>query len=250
MYEVYTDGSCLGNPGRGGWAVVGDDFKLSGKQPNTTNNAMEMTAVLKALEECLERDIQEVCIFTDSQYVKNGISSWIVNWKKNDWVTSTGTQVKNKELWIAIDEVRNKLKVVEWKWVKAHNGHPKNEEVDTLAYEAAGGTVKTKTVSATTKTKTVKFYGVVRGHIPGIYTTWDEAKTQIDGYPGAIYKSFKTQSEADEYMNTPVKEYIYLNVPFSDKDRVKSLGAKWDPVEKKWWVQEMKPELENYLCYS
>jgi hypothetical protein len=165
-------------------------------------------------------------------------------------VTSTGTPVKNKELWIAIDEVRNKLKVVEWKWVKAHNGHPKNEEVDTLAYEAAGGTVKTKTVSATTKTKTVKFYGVVRGHIPGIYTTWDEAKTQIDGYPGAIYKSFKTKSEADEYMNTPVKECIYLNVPFSDKDRVKSLGAKWDPVEKKWWVQEMKPELENYLCYS
>jgi hypothetical protein len=186
----------------------------------------------------LKRDIQEVCIFTDSQYVKNGISAWIINWKKNDWITSTGTPVKNKELWIAIDEVRNKLKVVEWKWVKAHNGDPKNEEVDTLAYEAAGGTPKTKAV---------KFYSVVRGHIPGIYITWGEAKTQIDEYPGAVYKSFKTRPEAEKYMNTPVKECIYLNVPFSDKDRVKSLGAKWDSVKKKWWVSEMEPELENYL---
>jgi|TARA_R110000823_G_scaffold281835_1_gene400077 ribonuclease HI len=167
--------------------------------------------------------------------VKNGISAWIINWKKNNWVTSTGTPVKNKELWIAIDEVRNKLKLVNWKWVKAHNGDLKNEEVDKLAYEAAGGTA-------------AKFYGIIRGHIPGIYTTWGEAKTQIDEYPGAVYKSFKTRPEAEKYMNTPVKECIYLNVPFSDKDHVKSFGAKWDPVKKKWWVQEMKPELENYIC--
>jgi ribonuclease HI len=184
MYEIYTDGSCLGNPGRGGWGVVSDQFKLSGKQVDTTNNVMEMTAILKALEECLERDIQEVCIFTDSQYVKNGITSWIIKWKKNLWITSKGTPVKNKELWIAIDEARNKLKVVDWKWVKAHNGDPKNEEVDTLAYEAAGGGTKKR---------------------------------------------------------------IYLNVPFEEKDHVKSLGAKWDPVKKKWWVSEMEPELEKYL---
>jgi ribonuclease HI len=94
MYEIYTDGSCLGNPGRGGWGVVSDDFKLCGKQSDTTNNAMEMTAILKALEECVKRDIQEVCIFTDSQYVKNGISSWIIKWKKNNWVTRTGTTSK------------------------------------------------------------------------------------------------------------------------------------------------------------
>ena len=244
MYEVYTDGSCLGNPGRGGWGVVSDDFKLCGKQPDTTNNAMEMTAILKALEECLKRDIQEVCIFTDSQYVKNGISAWIINWKKNDWVTSTGTPVKNKELWIAIDDVRNKLTLVNWKWVKAHNGDPKNEEVDTLAYEAAGGTPKTKAA---------KFYGVFRGYIPGIYTTWGEAKTQIDGYSGAVYKSFKTEEEAKKWMvdtGTCVKERIYLDVPYDEKDRVKSLGAKWDSMEKKWWVGKMLPELENYLCYS
>jgi len=244
MYEIYTDGSCLGNPGRGGWGVVSDDFKLSGKQCDTTNNAMEMTAILKALEECVKRDIQEVCIFTDSQYVKNGISLWIVKWKKNDWITSTGTPVKNKELWISMDETRNKLKTVEWKWVKAHNGDPKNEEVDTLAYEAAGGTPKTKTPSGTKKQK---FYAVVKGHIPGIYTTWDEAKTQVDGYPGAVYKSFKTEEEAEEFMNTPVKERIYLNVPYEEKDHVKSLGARWDPAKKKWWVQDMKADLEIYV---
>ena len=137
MYEIYTDGSCLGNPGRGGWGVVSDNFKLSAGQPNTTNNQMEMTAILKALEECSKRDIQEVRIFTDSNYVKNGINVWIINWKKNGWKTSTGAPVKNKELWMAIDEVRNKLRLVEWKWVKAHNGNPKNEEVDKLARDSA-----------------------------------------------------------------------------------------------------------------
>jgi ribonuclease HI len=137
MYEIYTDGSCLGNPGRGGWGVVSDNFKLSAGQPNATNNQMEMTAILKALEECSKRDIQEVRIFTDSNYVKNGINVWIINWKKNGWRTSTGTPVKNKELWMAIDEARNKLGLVEWKWVKAHNGNPKNEEVDKLARDSA-----------------------------------------------------------------------------------------------------------------
>jgi ribonuclease HI len=137
MYEIYTDGSCLGNPGRGGWGVVSDNFKLSAGQSNTTNNQMEMTAILKALEECSKRDIQEVRIFTDSNYVKNGINVWIINWKKNGWRTSTGTPVKNKELWMAIDEARNKLGLVEWKWVKAHNGNPKNEEVDKLARDSA-----------------------------------------------------------------------------------------------------------------
>lgn len=137
MYEVYTDGSCLGNPGCGGWGVVSGSYKLSGGQANTTNNIMEMTAILKALEECLERNILEVRVFTDSNYVKNGITSWIINWKRNGWRTAAGSAVKNKELWVAIDEVRNKLNLVEWRWVKAHNGNPKNEEVDKLARQSA-----------------------------------------------------------------------------------------------------------------
>jgi len=241
MYEIYTDGSCLGNPGRGGWGVVSDLFKLSGKQTDTTNNIMEMTAILKALEECLKRDIQEVCIFTDSQYVKNGISSWIINWKKNDWVTRTGQPVKNKELWVDIDDVRNKLTKVEWKWVKAHNGDPKNEEVDTLAYRAAGGTDKTNKQN---------FYAVVKGHIPGIYTTWDEAKEQVFEFTGAVYKSFKTEVEAKEWVvdtGTSTHERIFLNVPFDEKDIGKIKWWKVGCGKKKWWVGKMKPELEIYL---
>ena len=137
MYEIYTDGSCLGNPGCGGWGVVSDQFKLCDGQVNTTNNKMEMTAILKALEECVRRDIQEVRIYTDSNYVKNGITSWIRNWKINGWKTATGSAVKNKEIWIEIDRARNKLNLVEWEWVKAHNGNPKNEEVDKLARHSA-----------------------------------------------------------------------------------------------------------------
>ena len=146
MYEIYTDGSCLGNPGSGGWGVVSDNFKLTAGQDDTTNNQMEMTAILRALEECLHRNIQEVRIYTDSNYVKQGIMVWIVNWKRNGWKTAAGTAVKNKELWMKIDEARKKLKIVEWRWVKAHNGNPKNEEVDKLARLSAE-TIKKNIVS-------------------------------------------------------------------------------------------------------
>ena len=137
MQDIYTDGSCLGNPGPGGWAVSGAGIKMSGGQANTTNNVMEMTAVVKALETCLVRDVLEIRLFTDSNYVKNGITSWIKNWKKNGWRTAAGAPVKNKELWVEIDTLSQKMKCVEWKWVKAHNGHPQNELVDRLAREEA-----------------------------------------------------------------------------------------------------------------
>ena len=137
MYEVYTDGSCLGNPGRGGWAAISNDFKLCGSQPNTTNNIMEMTAIIKALEQCIWMEKKEVCIITDSNYVKQGITSWIHNWKKNGWKTANGGDVKNKELRVKLDNAREKITMIEWKWVKAHNGNPKNEEVDKLARECA-----------------------------------------------------------------------------------------------------------------
>lgn len=137
MSDIYTDGSCLGNPGSGGWAVVGAGIKISGGQDNTTNNIMEMTAVVEALRQCLARDILEIRLFTDSTYVKNGITSWIKNWRRNGWRTAAGTPVKNKELWIEIDTLSQQMKCVEWRWVKAHNGHPQNEEVDRLAYQEA-----------------------------------------------------------------------------------------------------------------
>ena len=137
MYEIYTDGSCLGNPGRGGWAAISKDFKICGAQPNTTNNIMEMTAILRALEQVRQMNEKSVRIFTDSNYTKQGITSWIHNWKKNGWKTSSGGHVKNRELWIELDKIRDCFIMIEWRWVKAHNGDPKNEEVDKLARECA-----------------------------------------------------------------------------------------------------------------
>jgi len=98
---------------------------------------MEMTAVVKALEMCIDHHELRVRIYTDSNYVKNGITQWIHNWKKNGWKTSSGGDVKNKELWVKIDKLQEQMKEVEWKWVKAHNGNEKNEQVDTLARECA-----------------------------------------------------------------------------------------------------------------
>ena len=137
MICVYTDGSCLGNPGAGGWAALVGDLQIYGGCDKTTNNIMEMTAVVKALEECLKKDILEIQLFTDSNYVKNGISSWIHGWKRNGWKTASGAPVKNKDLWVQMDTLTQKMTSVEWKWVKAHNGHPQNELVDRLAREEA-----------------------------------------------------------------------------------------------------------------
>lgn len=135
--HVYTDGSCLGNPGPGGWAAACDHFEISGSEENTTNNRMELQAVERALHACLDLGIFHVCVFTDSTYVKNGLTLWIHNWKKNGWKTARGADVKNKNLWTQIDALLSRMKHVEWRWVKAHNGHPMNEKVDTLARERA-----------------------------------------------------------------------------------------------------------------
>ena len=138
MLEIYTDGSCLRNPGPGGWAAVCNNlFTLKGGVEASTNNIMEMTAVVRALEKCLELNELNVVIYTDSNYVKMGITTWIKNWKVNGWKNAAGKPVANKELWVEIDELVKKMNAVEWKWVKAHNGHPMNELVDTLARECA-----------------------------------------------------------------------------------------------------------------
>ena len=135
--DIYTDGSCLGNPGPGGWACACERFELVGAEPHTTNNIMELTAVERALERCVEEGITHVTLWTDSTYVKNGVTSWTANWKKNGWKTTKGTPVKNKEHWVNIDTLLEKMTDVQWRWVKAHNGHPQNERVDTLAREQA-----------------------------------------------------------------------------------------------------------------
>jgi len=138
MIKIYTDGSCLNNPGDGGWAAIintnGDVKKISGSVKVTTNNKMELMAPIKALQEIKEK--QPIEIYIDSQYVRLGITNWIHKWLKNNWQTSTKKPVKNKELWIQLYELTKSYEI-KWIWVKAHAGNILNEEVDLLAKQAA-----------------------------------------------------------------------------------------------------------------
>ena len=134
---IYTDGACKGNPGPGGWGDImkyGDHVKeLNGYSLKTTNNIMEITAVIEALKS-LTRPCT-IILTTDSNYVKNGITEWIHNWKKKGWKTANKKPVKNKECWLQLD-VEVQRHQIEWKWVKGHSGHPENERADELANEA------------------------------------------------------------------------------------------------------------------
>ena len=138
MIKIYTDGSCLNNPGDGGWAAIinddGEILKISGSEKSTTNNKMELMAPINALKK-INKD-KKVEIYTDSKYVKLGITEWIHKWTKNNWQTSKKEDVKNKELWVELHEL-NKIFKIKWTWVKAHAGDPLNEEVDMLAKKAA-----------------------------------------------------------------------------------------------------------------
>lgn len=135
---IHTDGACIGNPGPGGWAALlesGDKkLALKGGEKQTTNNRMELTAAIEALAALKEPCA--VTLSTDSQYVKNGITSWIHSWKKNGWKTAAKKPVKNRELWERLDEMIARHDV-KWKWVKGHAGDPRNEEVDSLANSEA-----------------------------------------------------------------------------------------------------------------
>ena len=132
--NIYADGGCRGNPGPGGWGVLmqsGENSKeLWGGEANTTNNRMELTAVIRALE-ALKRPTA-AHIHTDSQYVQKGISQWIHNWKRNGWRTADNKPVKNAELWQRLDEL-SQTHDLKWLWVKGHAGHPGNERADALA---------------------------------------------------------------------------------------------------------------------
>ena len=138
MIKIYTDGSCMSNPGNGGWAAIininGEIKKISGNEKNTTNNRMELMAPINALKNINSKDPIE--IFTDSKYVKNGITEWINTWVLNNWKTSKKENVKNKDLWLELHKLNQSLNV-KWNWVKAHAGDRLNEEVDMLAKKAA-----------------------------------------------------------------------------------------------------------------
>ena len=133
MIKIYTDGACKGNPGDGGWgALITDGLEnkeIYGGEKNTTNNRMELMAVIMALES-IEKE-QKITIFTDSTYVKKGISEWIVNWKRNGWKSSNKQPVKNQDLWMRLDGSNSSL--ITWEWVKGHSGHIENDRADYLA---------------------------------------------------------------------------------------------------------------------
>ena len=135
MITIYTDGACSGNPGIGGWGAVilennKEDIFLNGGHDSTTNNRMELTAAIEALK--YFEDSQTITLITDSKYVKDGIQSWIQNWKKNGWKTAAKKPVKNKELWIELDQLISRH-TISWEWVKGHDGNIHNEKADYLA---------------------------------------------------------------------------------------------------------------------
>jgi len=134
ILKIYTDGACRGNPGVGGWGAIlkyeNKIKEIKGFSKETTNNIMELTAVIESLKQ-LNRSC-DIIITTDSNYVKNGITEWIHNWKKNGWKTANKKPVKNKELWVNLDELVQ-THTIDWKWIKGHSGHPENERADTLA---------------------------------------------------------------------------------------------------------------------
>ena len=131
---IFTDGACRGNPGPGGWGAIlkykNHIKEINGFKENTTNNVMELTAVIEALK--LLKNTCTVTLTTDSEYVKNGITDWIKKWEHNGWKTANKKPVKNKELWQSLNSI-SKLHTIHWKWVKGHSGHPENERADQLA---------------------------------------------------------------------------------------------------------------------
>lgn len=132
--QIYTDGACSGNPGPGGWGVVlrfeGKERELCGGAENTTNNRMELMAAIEGLRALKEPC--EVLLMTDSTYVKDGITRWLANWKKNGWKTAAKKAVKNQDLWEQLDQQTSRHDV-QWQWVKGHSGHAENERADALA---------------------------------------------------------------------------------------------------------------------
>lgn len=218
MTIVFTDGSSRGNPGPGGWGaiILNDDtvIELGGREESTTNNRMELTAVISSLENISKE--KEITLYTDSAYVVNGITRWVKGWAKNNWKTSTKEDVLNKDLWERLVEVTNH-KVIDWKLIRGHSGTEGNERCDVIATsfadqnpvilyngsrnrygvsisikENSGEKSKTKS-----KSKAYSYVSMVEGKIQ-THKTWDECKMRVNGVSGAKYKKSISPENEEE----------------------------------------------------
>lgn len=212
---IFTDGSSRGNPGPGGWGAViltpDIALEIGGREDKTTNNRMELTAVISALEK--SENEKEITIQTDSAYVINGITRWVKGWKKNNWKTTAKIDVLNKDLWETLDNLVAH-KVINWKLVKGHSGNPGNERCDVIATSFAdknpivlyngsrsryGIQISISALPPAkkpkSKSKAYSYVSMVNGKIE-IHKTWDECKARVSGVSGAKYK--KSISPKDE----------------------------------------------------
>lgn len=212
---IFTDGSSRGNPGPGGWgAIIADDSlvtELGGREDHTTNNRMELMAIISALS---NTTASHVTLYTDSQYVISGITLWISSWKKNNWKTKTKEDVLNKDLWEKLDALKE-AKEVTFKKVDGHHGIPANERCDEIATSCADNldphlfrgpretypidlTITSGNSSRTSSKKTGPTYSYVSsvGGVIQVHAKWEECKARVHGVKGARYK--KAQSKSDE----------------------------------------------------
>ena len=216
MITIFTDGAARGNPGPGGWgAIILNDDKVKefgGAKDNTTNNRMELMAVISALESV--KNEVEITIYTDSAYVVSGITRWVIGWKKNKWETSKKEDVLNKDSWEKLI-FATEHKIIDWKLIKGHSGTPANERCDVIAtgfadknppvlyngslerYGINLGKISKKEINKTKKSKTKAYsYVSMVNDIIKVHKTWEECKTRVRGVSSALYK--KSTSPADE----------------------------------------------------
>jgi ribonuclease HI len=217
MITIFTDGAARGNPGPGGWGaiVVGEDtaIEIGGREEHTTNNRMELMAVISALES-IPRE-REITIYTDSAYVLNGSTRWIFNWRRNNWITTQKEEVLNRDLWERMFETITH-KIIDWQLLKGHSGVPANERCDVIATSFAdnnqiilyngsreryGVSLSTGATKESKKTKSrSKAHSYVSevGGVVEVHKTWEECKARVHGVPKARFKKSTSPSEEQE----------------------------------------------------
>ena len=198
---VYTDGSCLGNPGPGGWAVHaemdgGHVVELGGGELDTTNNRMELRAAIEAVR--LTRRCAAVTVITDSTYVRGGVTGWLIGWKRNGWRTTAGRSVENQALWMELDELADER--LTWEWTRAHVGTPGNERCDRIArwfaesIKPLDGAPRRDPPARRPPPRGWSYLSLVDG-IVARHTTWDECATRVHGVRGARYRKVRNAEE-------------------------------------------------------